>query len=472
MRLDGLQGRRVAIWGFGREGRAALQAVRQACPGQTLTVLCSEGERAEVNALGFDHLEVDTATVDANALKRFDVVIKSPGISPYQPAALAAAEAGVNLISGSQLWFAAHRQDRTVCVTATKGKSTTTSLIAHLLRSLGVRTGLVGNIGLPLLELLQPEAPPELWVIELSSFQTRDAEARPALAVINNVLEEHLDWHGSVARYREDKLALLQGAGAVLLNATDPVLRARFADGLGDQAATQTLLWYNQADSWHVESGWLCRGPERVFPTSELPLPGLHNAENACAALAAVEYLGYDARQAAPALREFRPLPHRLQPLGVRDGIRYVNDSIATTPAAALAAFAYARQNDAAVVQIVGGHDRGLDWREFLTAMQATPAAGLIFTGAVGQRVFGSLSASERTRLRAQFAADFDAAFQLAQATLRALGPEAINPTLLLSPGAPSFGQFKDYVARGRRFAALAGFDGEAIAGIAGLGIA
>lgn len=467
MQLEALRGLRVAIWGFGREGRAALLAVRQTCLDQTLVVLCSEGEQAEVAALNLDRVDIDCRIVDAALLQRFDVVIKSPGISPYQPAVQAAQAAGVRFISGSHLWFAAHRSAKTICVTATKGKSTTTSLIAHLLRSLGVRTGLAGNIGLPLLEVLAPADAPEIWVIELSSFQTLDADVRPSLAVINNLLEEHLDWHGSVQRYRQDKLALLAGAERVLLNATDPVLSALVPDPSWGESH-----WYNRADTWHVANGFIGRGRDLQFPVDQLPLPGQHNAENACAALAAIELMGYDAKVALPALATFQPLPHRLQTLGVRSGVRYINDSIATTPAAALAAYAYASQNRLPVAQIVGGHDRGLDWRDYLDQMQRHPPAALIWTGAAGQRVFASLSMSERVSLNAHLAERFDEAFERAQSALPADGQADIRGTVLLSPGAPSFGQFKDYVARGKHFAELAGFSGDVIAGITGLGIA
>ncbi|AVP97081.1 UDP-N-acetylmuramoyl-L-alanine--D-glutamate ligase [Ahniella affigens] len=467
MQLEALRGCKVAIWGFGREGRAALLAVRRACPGQGLVVLCSAAEREDVAGLNLDHVDIDCSVVDATVLRRFDVVIKSPGISPYQVAVEAAADTGVRFVSGSQLWFAAHRSARTICVTATKGKSTTTSLIAHLLRSLGVRTGLAGNIGLPLLEVLDPDEPPAIWVIELSSFQTRDADAKPTLAVINNLLEEHLDWHGSVTRYRQDKLALIQGAEQVLLNASDPVLAAMPTDG-----SRGSTHWYNQAQGWHVAGCFICHGRDAVFPIDQLPIPGRHNAENACAALAAIALLGYDAILAAPALATFQPLPHRLQTLGVRSGIRYINDSIATTPAAALAAYEFAARNGLPVAQIVGGHDRGLDWQDFIARMCRQPPTALIWTGAAGARVFASLTDAERAAMRAQFAAGFDAAFALAQLALSATQDRSERGTVLLSPGAPSFGQFKDYVARGKHFAELAGFASDDIAGIAGLGIA
>src|SRR5690606_31771225 len=140
------------------------------------TLFCPEAEAAGVRAEVGDVLRVETAATGA-ALSRFDVVVKSPGISPYKPEALAAAARGTQFIGGTSLWFGEHADAAgnlrdTVCVTGTKGKSTTTSLLAHLLRAAGHRTALAGNIGLPLLEVLDSPQAPDYWAVELSSYQT------------------------------------------------------------------------------------------------------------------------------------------------------------------------------------------------------------------------------------------------------------------------------------------------------------
>ncbi|HEY0335469.1 MAG TPA: Mur ligase family protein, partial [Stenotrophomonas sp.] len=194
MRISQLEGQSVALWGWGREGRSAYRAIRAALPDLALTLFCSEGERAEASSLGDRHLQVLTA-VDAQALSRFAVVVKSPGISPNRPEAVAAAQAGTHFIGGTALWFAEHAQPGgvvpgAVCVTGTKGKSTTTALLAHLLRAGGHRTALAGNIGLPLLELLAPVPSPQYWAIELSSYQTREVArsgVRPQVALVLNL---------------------------------------------------------------------------------------------------------------------------------------------------------------------------------------------------------------------------------------------------------------------------------------------
>jgi len=451
MRITDLIGRRVAIWGFGREGRAAVHALRLRCGEQHFTLFCSA---AEVDAArAFDSaLEVIAGEPDAATLARFDVVVKSPGISAYKPALLAAQAQGTQFTSGTALWFGENPHARVIAVTGTKGKSTTSALIAHLARALGVRTALAGNIGLPLLELLGQQA--ELWVIELSSFQT--GEAGPLeLGVVTSLYEEHLDWHGSREQYVADKLKLADVSRQLLVNSLQVNLLER------TQAHPHRLL-FGQPEGWYVAGGFIRRGTQDVFAIAQLAAPGLHNALNACAALAALEATGMDALGAAPALAHFRPLPHRLQPLGEHDGWQWVNDSISTTPLATLAALE--SLHGRAVTVLVGGHDRGLDWSPFVDAMRSAPAHAIVCMGSNGGRIETALRAAEVTCPIVHVG-------DLASAVAKAKAHTPAGGVILLSPGAPSFDQFRDYADRGRRFCALAGFDPASIASIDGLGM-
>ncbi|MFI4958426.1 MAG: UDP-N-acetylmuramoyl-L-alanine--D-glutamate ligase [Lysobacterales bacterium] len=450
MRIAELAGRRVAVWGFGREGRAAIHALRQRCADQHFTLFCSAAEADAARA--FDPaLEVVAGEPDAATLGRFNVVVKSPGISAYKPALLAAQAQGTRFTSGTALWFGENPDAHVIAVTGTKGKSTTSALIAHLARTLGVRTALAGNIGLPLLELLDRRA--DLWVIELSSFQT--GEAGPLeLGVITSLYEEHLDWHGSRERYVADKLRLADVSRQLLVNALQPVLERT-------QNHPHRLL-FGQPAGWHVADGFICRGAQEVFRVEQLAAPGLHNALNACAALAALAAVGMDALAAAPALAHFRPLPHRLQPLGERNGWHWVNDSISTTPLATLAALE--SLHGRVVTVLVGGHDRGLDWTPFVEATRIAPPNAIVCMGSNGVRIETALRTAE-VACPILLVSDLASAVEVAEARTPKHG------VILLSPGAPSFDQFKDYAERGRRFSALAGFDPADIANIDGLGI-
>lgn len=468
MKISQLEGRRVALWGWGREGRAAFAVLRARLPALPLTLFCPAGEVEAALAETDGLLEV-RGEPSAQALAAFEVVIKSPGISPYRPDALAAAAQGTQFIGGTALWFAEHAAadgvvHDTICVTGTKGKSTTTALLAHLLRAAGHRTGLVGNIGLPLLEVLDPQPAPAYWAVELSSYQTGEVArsgARPQVAVVLNLFPEHLDWHGSEQRYIEDKLRLVTEASPrmAVLNAADPHLAALSLPG-------SEVVWFNQPDGWHMRGDVVWRGGQAVFDTRDAPLPGRHNRGNLCAVLAALEALGLDAVSLAPAVRSFQPLPNRLQRIGERDGVVFVNDSISTTPHASLAALeCFAGQR---IALLVGGHDRGLDWSAFVQHMaHGTAPLEIVTMGANGPRIHALLRPlADAGRFGLHAARDLPEAMMLAR---QALGKQ--GGILLLSPGAPSFGAYRDYVARGRHFAELAGFDPDLIATIPGLGL-
>ena len=459
-----LDGRRVALWGWGREGRAAWRAIRSRLPALPLTLFCSLAEADDARALGDQALsfEHDTARLPA-----FDVVVKSPGISPYRDDAAAARASGTQFIGGTTLWFAERAGadgvvGNAICVTGTKGKSTTTALLAHLLRAGGKVAALAGNIGMPLLELLDPPREPGAWAIELSSYQTGDVAAsgaRPQVAVALNVFPEHLDWHGSHARYVEDKLRLLTEAKPriAVLNAADPVLSAL-------ELPDSDVRWFGREDGWHLRGDALHRGERQVMDTQSLSLPGRHNRGNLCAVLAAIEALGLDAASLAPHAASFRPLPHRLQVLGTRDGIMWVNDSISTTPHASLAALDCFRGRRIAI--LVGGHDRGIDWQAFVDAMRIAAPLAVVTMGQNGPRIHDALADVAPGRFALVAASDLADAMALARDALDGDG------IVLLSPGAPSFGPYRDYVERGRHFAGLAGFDPDTISAIPGLGIA
>lgn len=459
---------RVAVWGGGREGRAALAALRRRDQDRPLHWLVTAPELQPCRAYAEAHVAAPV-TVQVEGVEatpgQFELVVKSPGISLYRPDILAARHVGTRFTSGSAIWFADHPAARTLCVTGTKGKSTTAALIAHLLRRGGHRVALAGNIGLPLLDLeREPEPRPDWHVIELSSYQCADLDIAPQVAVLTNLIEEHLDWHGSLDRYRQDKLHLLARAGAVVV-----------PDGIAVQAAGRVHR-FDVAPGWHLAGDRLRCGERDHLPLSTLPLPGRHNAINLCAALTALDAAGMDAASLLPGLAGFQPLPHRLQELGVDNGILAVNDSIATTPAAMLAAWRHYRHRP--LVLIIGGHERGLDWRDAIATLAGDPPLHICTQGANGaglaaRMAAAGLSVSVHPDLAAAVARGRDVlAGYLRLPAAGDVVRQGVTAVLLLSPGAPSFPEFSDYTARGRAFAAAAGFDPGPVMPIQGLGVA
>jgi UDP-N-acetylmuramoylalanine--D-glutamate ligase len=288
----------------------------------------------------------------------------------------------------------------------------------------------------------------------LSSFQTGEAGSLD-VGVMTNLYEEHLDWHGSPERYAADKLKLADVSRTLVVNAGQSELLAR-------TAAHPRRVMFGDDAGWHVRDSAIWRGDTSVLPAHALPLSGEHNAINVCAALAAIECAGLDAIAAANHVASFKPLPHRLQSLGKRNGIEYVNDSIATTPHATIEALRSLQGR--AVTVLVGGFERGVDWNPFVEYAVKHAPHGIVAMGANGTRIAESLRGIRDCAVTR--VATLDEAVASAREQTLAHG------VILLSPGAPSFDQFKDYAERGREFARLTGFDPAAIMQIGGLGIA
>jgi UDP-N-acetylmuramoylalanine--D-glutamate ligase len=439
----------TAILGVGREGRAAWRHLRSRYPGIDLTLIDEAmPEAAFVGSLTqHDHLR--TGPLSEAGLERFDILVRSPGISVYRDCIQRAMDAGVTVTTPSNLWFAGHREQRTVCITGTKGKSTTSALLAHLLAAAGKRVRLAGNIGKPLLDCDDHDV--DWWVIELSSYQLADLEAEPTVAVLLNYSPEHLDWHGSEAVYRRDKLRLatLSGTRPIVANAMDPVLRSALA-------GNDNVRWFNDVDGIRVAGGRLFDGDRELTLRLPAGLPGGHNLANIAAVLTVVRIIGVSPNdsfeEAADAIATFRPLPHRLQLLGERDGVRFVNDSISSTPVATAAALeSFAGQP---LTLIVGGLDRGLDWSPYMQTFAAATLHAVIGVPDNGSRLIAALRGSGiRPAAGLREAPDLAAAVVLARRITSSGG------IVLLSPGAPSFPRFRDYRDRGRQFAGWCGFE-------------
>ncbi|WP_319462931.1 UDP-N-acetylmuramoyl-L-alanine--D-glutamate ligase [Micromonospora sp. RTP1Z1] len=440
MRLSDLRGRTVAVWGAGREGRAAVTAIAAHGPADLVVVddsanfltLPWEGPLAEAAPLvtgetGFDRLAAA------------DVVVRSPGVPNTHPWMVELRRRAVPVTQGSALWMADHA-DRTVGVTGSKGKSTTSSLISHLLTAMDRPNVFGGNIGVPLLDL--PEA--ELYVLELSSYQCADLTDSPRVAVVTALFPEHLDAHGGEREYYQDKLNLLAyGPRTVVVNGADP----RLALELGDRAAVRA----GSTDTANVATGpdgtpWFHLVDQPLFPRAVLPLVGRHNEGNLCVALAVLDALGVDvvARKdtLALAVAEFQGLAHRLTEIPDPSGLTFVDDTLATSPYAAMHAIdAYEGRP---LTVIVGGTDRGLDYtplREHLAEREIT----VIGIPDSGPRIVEALAGLPT--VRTELADDLVAAVALSRKLTPAGG------VVLLSPAAPSYGRFRNFEHRSEVFA-------------------
>lgn len=443
MKLTELHGRRVVVWGTGREAVAAVRAI---APLPTAELVVVQDQPATGDS-GWSELGVPLLTgAEAHeAILRAQVLVRSPGVAQTHPWLMQAREAGVRITGGTALWIAEHA-GRTIGVTGSKGKSTTSTLISHLLTAVGRPNVLGGNIGTAALAL--PAA--ELYVLELSMYQCADLDDSPRTAVLTSLYPEHLDWSGSEQNYYRDKLNLIaHGPEQVVFNALDQRLVAELA-AFGPDLPR---LPAGGEDGFSVASGpggepWFQFAGEPLFPRSTLALVGRHNASNLCVALASLQAVGVDCLalrdQLAEGLAGFRPLDHRLMPIEDPSGITFVDDSISTIPESAIHAIeAYP---DRPLTVILGGQDRGLDYsplRNFLLDNGIT--ATVIAIPDSGPRILQALR--DVPTLLPLSAGDLVEAVRLARRHTPAGG------VVLLSPAAPSYGRFDNFEHRSRVFA-------------------
>ena len=443
MRVADLGSRRVAIWGLGREGRASIGFLRKHHPALPLMLLDDRAEARIPEAYGNVTSAFGTEAV-ADALKEVDVVVKSPGVSLYRDDVQSARSAGVQVTSLLNLWFAERPAISTIAVTGTKGKSTTASLIAHILTRLGRRVALAGNIGVPVTEIGNAD----YAVIEVSSYQAADFDGVCDLAVLTSLYPEHADWHLTVERYVRDKIHLLSRSRCCIVNCAA-------ADAVGSNipgSPDQNYL-FNDESGIHSDDAWIFDGGDRIGIVRNAYLARAHNRSNLCAALAVAKLRDIDLAAALEATHDFRGLPHRQQELGRNGNVLFVDDSISTIPESTLAALAvYARRD---ITLIVGGYDRGIDYGKLLEALSTGAAKAVICLGDSGRRIY------DQTRVSSTPGGDLPCSMYLAGSMEDALcHATRVTPpggVVLLSPAAPSYGYYRDYIERGRDFAARAG---------------
>lgn len=415
---------RVGIFGLGREGLANLRA----CLDRGIEpVLVDEGTAT------VEGRSVLTGAAGASALLDCDVVIKTPGISRRtNPTVLALASAGIPVVGGLGLWMQDADRSRVLCVTGTKGKSTTSALAGHLLRGLGHPALVGGNIGVPPWDPSLEAGPVEFWVIEVSSYQATDVASSPPVVAVTSLHPDHLPWHGDVETYYRDKLSLCRrpGADLTVANGDSALLRGR-RELLGPRVS------------------WICDGPAEW--AAPLGLLGAHNRRNALIAAASIRALGVPAsdESLSRAAAGFRHLESRLTPVATVDGVTFVDDSLSTNVLPTLAALdAFP---DRPVALIVGGFSRGIDYAPLALGLRSRTAPTLVLTVPGNGAEIGAVvrSVGPGPSVSVTDCSDLAAAVAAGYAWARPGG------VVLLSPAAASFDLYADYRERSAAFAAV-----------------
>lgn len=438
MQFDDLMNQKVVIWGAGREGLSAFkQLASRGIPASiAVTDVMVDPEIANPNVVYGPQAEL--------ALDSADVVLKSPGIPQTSPRFIELRTAGKKLTSLMDLWLT-ENCDKVIAVTGTKGKSTTAAIINHILSCLGYDSRLMGNVGIPVEGTLSSK---QTAVVEVSSYQAASISHSPRLAVLTSLFPEHLPWHGSYDQYCRDKMNLIShNPNCVVLPSNDEHL-VSYAKSFFTPDVTALTPKDLMIDTTANSISWRDVGN---LNCDSLSLAGIHNYANAGLALTAAAFWcqlssSFDRRRALNSLRSFRPLEHRLQVVPSSDERTWIDDSLATNPQAVVAALK-AYQNFP-ITLILGGADRGLSLTPLIKYFrESNPGAPVqVFcTGPLGRR-FAQEFGKTPPRIEVKIAACFRNALDLARTHSH---PQAI---VLLSPGAPSFDEFKDYRAKSSAF--------------------
>ncbi len=436
------------VVGLARSGVAVARALK--AHGEEVSGV-DAGRPGDLGDLDLAGIPYETGSSGITSLSGVSTVVKSPGVPKEAEVVVEARRLGIPVVGeleiGWRMIDAAF-----VGITGTNGKTTTTELVAHVLRTAGRPVQAVGNIGSPLSALAEsPVAADTTVVCECSSFQLEDIEYfGPECAVYLNLAPDHLDRHGNMAEYGriKQRIFMNQVEGDVaVLNEADPATA-----GLDPPGDASVVRFLPAGDPRHhvdiaIEDGSIAVDGRPLIGTGELQLIGHHNVANAMAAAAAALSLGLPPEVVAEGLRSFTGVAHRLEPVAELAGVRFVNDSKATNVAATATALA---SFDSGVRVILGGSQKGESFAPLLDAVRA---------GCAGAYLIGESAGAIRQELSAAGAEGFviEDCGDLETAVSAAWDDSSAGETVLLSPACASFDQFRDYEDRGDRFRRLVG---------------
>lgn len=421
-----LRGKRILILGFGREGKSSLAFIQKFLPHAEVGI-------ADKNEAAFKDLLENTKNLTNplnpklyfgdnyfDAINDYDIVLKTPGIS------LLGKNVDLSKITSQTDLFLEEFHDQIIGITGTKGKSTTSTLIYHLLKESGRDAILAGNIGIPVFDIIERINSGTIVVFELSAHQLQFIHRSPHIGILLNVFEEHLDHFGTFEAYRNAKLNIIRKMGE------------------RDWAVTNDEFCY-EADKMMIRS-LNYQYYDFGVNWDDVPLKGDHNRMNIKAALCAIHAFGITIDEVLPYLYTFQPLEHRQELVGTFHGVTFYNDSISTIPQAAIAAIKTIKN---VTFLLLGGFDREIDYSPLVEYLKMNPLKHILFTGKAGERMVKMLQ-------DAGYQGDIKKIKDLNEAFEIIKGLSKPGDVCLLSPAAASYDQYKNFEERGRVFKDLA----------------
>lgn len=437
-----IKGKRILLLGYGREGQSTWNVLRRL---GTYKVLDIADLKAPA-AVPEDGTVWHTGPDYQKCMDDYDVVFKSPGIVLERPEN----EYRCSILSQTEVFFQCFR-DQIIGITGTKGKSTVTTLLYHLLKQAGMDALLVGNIGIPALDHMEEVKPDTRIVFELSCHQLEYMTVSPHIGILVNIHEEHLDHYGTMEKYVEAKHHIFKNQGPddiLICNVQCLPEEGTCPSGLiraGMDGSGKELDVVQEQDGTWVHF----RGKSFCIPTDEIKLLGQHNYFDIGVAYGVCSILGMDDQVFARGLKTYEPLPHRLQYIGEREGVKYYDDSISTICDTTIQALKTLKDTDTV---LIGGMDRGIDYRELIEYLSDCPVPHIILMEATGKRIYQEIHKyypEFKNRARLILAEHLEDGVKRARQITRP------GTSCVLSPAAASYGIFRNFEERGETFSRL-----------------
>ncbi len=441
--IEELTGKSILILGFGREGKSTYNFIKQN------KIRCTIGiaDKLELDLSDIDkNIKVYTGENYLDSINNYDIVIKSPGIS-FKGKDYSKFK---NKITSQTELFLKYASDKIIGITGTKGKSTTASLIYDILK-MKYKTKLVGNIGVPVLEMIDFYNDTDWYVCELSSHQLEHVKYSPHISILLNMYQEHLDHYNSYDEYKEAKRNIYKYQKPndyyIYNYNMEKILNTEYSFNqnlvkISDHEieCANYLFVKNRtiiANFNHIK--------EFVDIPSETKLIGKHNLYNIAVAIAVALILKVDKKSIINAIKNFKSLPHRLEFIGRFNDIDFIDDSIATIPEATISA---ANSIDNIDTLLIGGMDRGVNYNSLIEYILSGKINNIILMYESGKRIFDEIK---------QYNSKFNTIYakNLEEAVKIALNVTTKNKACVLSPAAASYGVFKNFEERGNKFKEL-----------------
>ncbi len=434
MKISDLTDKKVAIWGLGIEGKAVLKKLNEKFPDKKITIVDDKNCPA--------HTGINTCIVDQ--LRNMDVVIRSPGVSIYKDEILFIKKNfNTKFITEKTLFFGEleDKKVKTIAITGTKGKTTTSTFCAYILKKLGYKVLLAGNMGVPTIELIDKAEDYDFAVVEISSYQASDLLSFPTFAVLLNLFPEHINWHLTHNNYYADKCHLLSGSKYKIVNGDNEKV-LEYPSNIEDK------ILFGVKNGFHYEDGYFYNKEKKLFSSKNMKLLGAHNYQNLCSILTVLDILKIDFNNIKQEYFDsFKPVEHRLETIE-KNGILFINDSISTLPEATIACYNIFK--DKSIYSILGGFDRQQDYSDLIKYILDNKNIKFItLLGQTSKRISKELAENNFNNFLL---------CNTLEECVKNLYDKAKtdkNPVIILSPASASYDMYKNFEERGKHFKEL-----------------